>query len=175
MNQDDFIEAILAWGYKLHSTASKRWRMALVRRNADKTLVVLVRRHGVDLLESSLTLDQMMNKDGLLSISMQREGDRFAELGYTEADASIHDIALFVASQIAQDKPVPDELFGRRGIGPTEWALKHGELSKKQSGASAGGDGTMKDVYDAASNGDGEDAYLGDGMWVRPGGGTYER
>ena len=179
MNQDELIGELLAWGYKRHSTASNRWRIALVRRNAEKTLVVLMRRRGVDLLESPLTPDQMTNRDGLLSISMQRKGDRFAELGYTEAGASIHDIALLIASYIAQEKPVADELFERRGIGPTEWALKYGELAKKQrsplTGDSNDDGGSMKDVYDAVSNGDGEDAYLGDGMWVRSGGGMYER
>jgi hypothetical protein len=34
--------------------------------------------------------------------------------------------------------------------------------------------GTMKDVYDAVSNEDGEDAYLGDGMWIRSDGSTYD-
>lgn len=178
MNQDELIEHLVAWGYKRHSTASNRWRVALVRRNAEKTLVVLLRRRGVDLLESPLTPDQMTNRDGVLSISMQREGDRFAELGYTEAGTNIHDIALLIASYIAEEKPVADELFERRGIGPTEWALKYGELAKKQrsplAGGSNDGGGNMKDVYDAVANGDGEDAYLGDGMWVRASGGMYE-
>jgi hypothetical protein len=176
MNQIEFIGELLDWGYKRHSTASKRWRIALVRRNAEKTLIVLIRRHGVDLLESPLTPDQMTNEDGLLSISMHREGDRFAELGYMEAGTSVHDRALLIASHIAQDKPVADELFERRGIGPKEWSLKYGELAKSEGSALAvdlSDGGTMKDVYDAVSNGDGEDAYLGDGMWISSNGRTY--
>ena len=31
----------------------------------------------------------------------------------------------------------------------------------------------MEDVYDAVSNGDGEDAYLGDGIWISSDGRTY--
>lgn len=178
MTQTEFIDELLAWGYKRHSTASKRWKVALVYRNAQRTLVVLIRRHGVDLLESPLTAEQMTNEDGLLSISMQREGDRFAEFGYTEADTSIHDIALYVASLVAQDKLVADELLARRGIGPREWALKYGELSKgpqRRVAADVTEGGTMDDVYDAVSNGDAEDAYLGDGMWIRSDGSTYDR
>lgn len=179
MNQDEFIGEVLAWGYKRHSTASKRWSIALVRRNSEKTLAVLIRRHGVDILESPLTADQMTNKDGLLSISMQRDGDRFAELGYTEAGASIHDIALHIASCVAQNKPVADGLFVRRGLGPKEWALKYGGLANRQQtplvGDSNDDGDTMTGVYHAVSSGDGEDAYLGDGMWIRSGGDTYER
>ena len=177
MTQTEFIGELLAWGYKRHSTASMRWKIALVYRNGQKTLVVLIRRHGVDLLESPLTPEQMKNEDGLLSISMQREGDRFVEFGYTEADTSIHDIALHIASCVAQDKPVADELFSRRGIGPREWALKYGELSKgprRDPTADVSEGGTMEDVYDAVSSGDGEDAYLGDGMWIRSDGSTYD-
>ena len=178
MTQTEFIGELIAWGYIRHSTASKRWKIALVCRNAQKTLVVLMRRHGVDLLESPLTPEQMTNDDGLLSTSMQREGDRFAEFGHTEADTSIHDIALHIASCVAQDKPVANELFTRRGIGPREWALKYGELSKgtrRETAADVSEGGTMEDVYDAVSNGDREDAYLGDGMWIRSDGGTYDR
>jgi hypothetical protein len=178
MNQTQFIGELLDWGYKRHSTASKLWGVALVRRNAQKTLIVLIRRPGVDVLESPLAPDQMTNEDGLLSNSMHREGDRFAVLGYTEAGTSVHDRALLIASQIAQDKPVADVLFERRGIGPTEWALKYGELAKSEGNALAVdlSDGsTMEDVYDAVSNGVGEDAYLGDGMWISSDGRTYER
>lgn len=179
MNQSEFIGELLARGYERHSTASRRWKIALVRRSTAKTLVVLIRRHGVDLLESPVTPDQMTTEDGLLSISMRREGDRFAEFGYTEAGMSIHDLALHIASYVAQEKPIADELFERRGIGPREWALKYGELAKKKEGAVvvdlSDGGGTMEDVYDAVSNEDGEDAYLGDGMWIRSDGSTYER
>jgi len=182
MTQTELVENLLAWGYRRFSTASKKWKIALALRGAEKTLVVLIRRRGVDLLESPLNLTQMTNGDGLLSISMHREGDRFVELAYTEADRSTHGRALYIASCIAQDKPVDDDLFLRMGIGPREWAMKYGELSKgtrpghRSPGMnSSDGGGTMQDVYDAVSNEDGEDAYLSDGMWIRSDGTTYER
>lgn len=174
MKQAEFVGELLSWGYKRRSTASKKWKIALVRRNTKKTLVVLLRRHGVDLLESPLSPEQMTNADGLLSITTQREGDRYTELGYTEAGTSIHDLALHIASCVAQDQPVADELFERRGIGPREWAMKYGELSKKARGGGSEG-GTMRDVYEAVCNGDGEDAYLSDGVWIRSNGSMYER
>lgn len=175
MNQAEFESELLAWGYKRHSTASRKWRIALVRRNTEKTFVVLLRRHGVDLLESPLSPEQMTNDDGLLSISTQREGDRYAELGYTEAGTSIHDLALHIASSLAQDQPVGDELFERRGIGPREWAMKYGQLAKKARHGGSEGGGTMSEIYDAVSNGDGDDAYLSDGVWIRSDGSMYER
>jgi hypothetical protein len=33
----------------------------------------------------------------------------------------------------------------------------------------------MDDIYDACSSGDGGDAYLGDGVWITPGGGHYQK
>jgi hypothetical protein len=177
MTQTEFIGSLLEWGYKRHSTASTRWRIALVFRNTLKTLIVLIRRRGIDVLESPLTPEQLTNEWGLLSISMHRAGDRFVEFGYTDADTSIHGIALYIASLVAQNKPVADELFARRGIGPREWALKYGELSKgtrRITSTDIRKTGTMEDVYDAVSNGDGEDAYLGDGMWIRSDGSTYD-
>lgn len=180
MNQTEFIGELLALGFKRRSTASAKWKLALVLQGAHKTLALLIRRNGVDLLETSLTPDDMTIEEGRLRILSQREGDRFVELGYTEADASIHDIALHAASCIAHGNPIADEIFTRRGIGPREWSLKYGALSKRGSSYSPSSDhdlengGTMQDVYDAISNGDGADAYMGDGTWVRSDGRTYD-
>ena len=61
----------------------------MLHRNDAKTLVILVRRRGIDMLETPLQHTQMINDSGLLSVSMQRAGDRFVELSYIDSEISL--------------------------------------------------------------------------------------
>ncbi|MDI5834422.1 hypothetical protein ODY93_22985, partial [Shewanella xiamenensis] len=51
---------------------------------------------------------------------------------------------------------------------------KRTEELKKQAGERKSSRNEMLDIYDACSNGDGGPAYLGDGMWISPGGGLHD-
>ena len=172
MTIDELLSELVSMGFKCHSTASGKWKVALFHRIGVRTLVVLVRRRGVDLLETPLHHHEMINEDGLLRVSVRREGDRFAELAYLESEVSIHNRVLHVCSQFAQGGDIADENFKRLGIGPKEWGAKYGDRGKNKQG-SAGSE--MRDIYYAASSGDGEAAYLGDGMWITPSGSLEDR
>ena len=166
MTQDQLVLDLQELGFKAHATASPRWRLALSHANGGKTLFALVRRHGIDLLETTLQQREMVNADGLLSVSIRRGGDRFGELAYTESEVSIHDQVLQVCGCFVRGEFIPDTEYERQGIGPTEWAEKHGKLSNKKYSA----EGEMREIYQAVSGEDGEDAYLGDGVWISPSG-----
>jgi hypothetical protein len=116
MTQDDVLSELVAIGFKYQSTASRRWRIALFHRNATKTLVVLVRRRGIDLLETPLEHREMLNDAGLLSVTMQRAGDRFVELSYIDSEVSIPNRLLEACSEFAQDREIPEACFGRQGM-----------------------------------------------------------
>lgn len=57
-----------------------------------------------------------------------------------------------------------------RGFGPfSDHQVEPDDDHEDTEGAS------LSDIYDAISNGDDEDAYLGDGIWISPGGSAYDR
>lgn len=173
MTQDEFLSELIALGFRYHSTASPRWRVAMFHRNGAKTLVILARRRGIDMLETPLQHSEMINESGLLSVSMQRAGDRFVELSYIDSEVSIHNQILEAVSVFSSNQEIADAHFVRQGMGPTEWGAKYGDKSKIGEDRSASSE--MKDIYYAASSGDGGSAYLGDGMWISPSGSIEDR
>ena len=173
MTQDDLLSELVALGFRYQSTASNRWKVALFYRNETKTLVILVRRRGIDMLETSIPHSEMINESGLLSVSMQRAGDRFVELSYIDSEVSIHNQLLEATNAFLNNQEIADSHFVRQGIGPKEWGAKYGDKSKPAEGQSASSE--MQDIYYAASSGDGGPAYLGDGMWVSPNGSIEDR
>lgn len=172
LTRDELIAELFNLGFKPHSTASAKWKTACFFRNGDKTLYILIRVRGIDLLETPLKPGDMLNHRGFLSVSMQREGDRFVEYAYTDSSLSIHERVLDAASMFVQQGELDPTYFQRVGIGPKEWGGKYGNKSKHLPGSSGGG---LSDLYYAASAGDGEPAYLGDGMWVTAGGRLEDR
>jgi hypothetical protein len=169
MTQEELISEPISQGFLMQSTVSRKWKTALFFRNREKTVLFLIRSRGVDVLETSRMAREMVNDDGLLSVSVGRDGDRFAELSYIESEASVHDRVLDICYRAANDKAIPDALFTRIGIGRKEWGAKFGDRSKRDAS------GEMRDIYYAASSGDGGDAYLGDGMWITPNGSIREK
>lgn len=150
-----------------------KWKLALAQSNGTHTMVVLVRARGVDLLVTPLAVEEMLNSDRKLSVSMQRAGDRFVEYNYTESEASLHQQTLSAASLFVREQPIDDSYFQRVGIGRSEWASKHG--NKANAKAKAPEKGGMSDVYEALGNGDGEPVYLSDGVWLDAGGSLEDR
>lgn len=169
MTQDELVSKLISQGFKLQSTASRKWKVALFLRNREKTVVILIRSRGVDALETPCLTRDMVNGDGLLSVSVVQERDRFVELSYIDSEASVHDRVLDICNRAVNDKAIPDSLFARIGIGRKEWGAKYGNRSKHSMS------GEMRDIYYAASSGDGGDAYLGDGMWISPNGSIREQ
>lgn len=146
-----------------------KWKLALAQSNGTHTMVVLVRARGVDLLITPLAVEEMLNSDRKLSVSMQRTGDRFVEYNYTESEASLHQQTLSAASLFVSKQPIDDSYFQKVGIGRSEWASKHGSKSKTME------KGAMSELYQALGNGDGEPVYLSDGVWLDSGGSLEDR
>ncbi len=160
LTRDELIEELKAHGFRMGQTASMKWRVALAQSTGHQTMVVLVRARGIDLLITPLAIEQMLNSDGKLSVSMQREGDRFVEYNYTESEAPVHWQTLSVASLFVREQPIDDSFFQKVGIGRSEWASKHGAKAQARE------EGRMSEVYQALSHGDGEPVYLSDGVWL---------
>lgn len=169
MTQDELVSKLVSQGFKLQSTASRKWKVALFLRNKDKTVVILIRSRGIDVLETPCLTRDMVNRDGLLSVSVARERDRFVELSYIDSEANVHSRILDICHRAINDNAIPDSLFARIGIGRKEWGAKYGDRGKHSAS------GEMRDIYYAASSGDGGDAYLGDGMWISPNGSIREK
>jgi hypothetical protein len=131
-------------------------------------MVVLIRARGIDLLITPFAVEEMLNSNRKLSISMHRPGDVFVEYHYTGSDAPIHWNALSVALLFVARQPINKAYFQSVGIGRSEWAGRHGDKAKAHERVRE--EGSLSELYQVLSDSDGESVYLGDGVWLGPGG-----
>jgi len=170
VTRDEMIAQLFEMGFKPQATVSQKWKNAFFFSNGERTLFVLVRARGIDLLETPLKREEMTRDDGLLRVSMHREGDRFGEYYYTDSHIPINETVIEVATRFIQGLDIDSTYFQKVGIGRSEWGAKYGENSKRLND---GGD--HSDVYDAVCAEPGEPAYLGDGVWISPDGSLDDR
>jgi len=168
----DLVAALRKLGFRAHSTASQKWKQAFFYANGQRTLFVLVRSRGIDLLETPLDWREMLNCDGLLKISSCRPGDRFAEYYYTDSNLPVHERVLSIAMDFVGSREIDQSLFQKFGIGRREWGQKYGQ-SNRERGASE--EGSLRSLYSDLDLGDGEDVYLSDGMWLSADGSVHDR
>lgn len=162
-------------GFSHLPTASSKWKGALHLTVASRTLIVLIRSRGVDIMLTASSPESLLNPNGQLSVRTQEEGVRFGEYNYTDSDVDIHSSVVSHAQEFAQSQSLDDSYFVRKGIGRSEWGAKYGENSRPKERAASADGGSLSDLYDAVSAGDGEPAYLGDGVWIEPGGRLDDR
>lgn len=168
--RDEMIAKLFEMGFKPQATVSRKWKNAFFYNDGEKTLFILVRTRGIDLLETPLKREEMTGNDGLLRVSMHREGDRFGEYYYTDSQIPINETVIEVASRFIQGLDIDSTYFQKVGIGRSEWGAKYGKNSER---INDGGD--LSDVYDAVCGEPGEPAYLGDGVWISPDGSLDDR
>lgn len=68
MNRDEMVDALQQLGFQRQSTVSGKWRGAFFKSNGEKSMLVLVRTRGVDVLVSTLTREEMTTPEGLLRV-----------------------------------------------------------------------------------------------------------
>ncbi|WP_159690507.1 hypothetical protein [Cognatazoarcus halotolerans] len=159
-------------GFKTQTTASQKWKQALFFINGEKTLFVLVRTRGVDVLETPLKREEMTNPDGLLSVTMRRTGDRFAEFFYTDSHLPVNERVLEIASHFVNNLNIDQSHFQKIGIGRREWGEKYGEKSKRSNRENSG---SLCSLYADLAIEEGEDVYLSDGVWLSSDGSLHDR
>lgn len=158
MTRDEFIEELNAKGFRRIDTVSGKWQAAWFFTRDAKTLVMLVRAGGVDLRLTDLSIEEMANPQGLLSVSMQRLGDLVGEYHFLASGTGVHERACQVAHWFRQGEAIPADAWTKVGISRKAWASEQSR------------DADMKDVFDGIGHGDGEPIYLEGGVMLYPDG-----
>lgn len=163
--RDDMVNGLFHLGFRPQSTVSAKWMHSFHYRNGEKTLFVLVRRNGVDLLETPLKAEDMTRADGCLSVSMRRSGDRVAEYFYADNQLSVNDLVFEVATLFSEGREIDHECFQKLGAGKTELIQR----------AKAQREWDLSNIYQELAVDVGGDVYLSDGVWLSKDGVMTER
>ena len=145
---------LAATGWTRRDLVSRQFKVGYTLANAGHTCHILVRTNGFDvaLSDGVITLAELEKP---LSFS---DGDRHVRHSLNESGINL--IAHMVAFADA---------FRVNAADIETFMVRVGSSSKKKPDVEKG-DTTMHDIYDAISGGSGGAAYLGDGVYLTPGG-----
>jgi hypothetical protein len=156
-------------GFKTCLTASSAWPTTYFNERADGTMLILIRTREIDILKTPSTLVEMQKGDGKIKVCTQAEGHQYAEYHYADSKINVHREILNIATAFSANEYIDEAVFCKVGINKKEWARKYGTPVMRNVGE---GD---SELYDAISHGDGEPAYLSDGIWIDSSGRTHDR
>ena len=168
LSTEQLINEIRNLGFKRCTTASSAWQTTYFNERVDGTMLILIRKREIDILKTPSKLVEMLNDYGKVKVYTQAEGHQYAEYHYTESKTNIHKKILAIATSFADNQDINQSVFCKIGINKKEWSQKHGGPKRRNL------EGSSYELYDAISNGDGERAYLGDGVWIESSGRTYD-
>lgn len=167
LTREELINELRLIGFKRCKTASAAWKATFFFENSSGTILILMRSREIDILKTNSKFVDLLTDEGRVRVYTQAEGTQFAEYHYSESQINIHKKVLEVAKASVSNSEIDPSVFCKVGITKQEWVKKHIGDKKKSYAPNS-------DLYDAISLGDGEDAYLGDGIWIRSGGSTYD-
>lgn len=156
-------------GFKTCITASNAWQTTYFSERADGTMLILIRTREIDILKTPSKLVEMLNEDGKVKVYTQVESHQYAEYHYRDSKINVHREIFNIATAFAANEYIDEAVFCKVGINKKEWARKYGTPVIRNVG-----DGDSE-LYDAICHGDGEPAYLSDGLWIDSSGRTYDR
>lgn len=172
MTRDGLMIELRRMGFSNCSTASGKWITAFYFTHKQKTLFVLFRRRGIDLLLTSAQFTDLLNSAERLCVNSQSEGNTFTEYQYAGSHVNIHSRILRIAHMFIDGLELDATFFcpedvGITGIGNTNRSSSHRYQTTRGESRS--------ELYDAVSHGDGEPVYFGDGMWINSDGSMEDR
>lgn len=173
--REKMAEELRSMGFRSLSVASPKWRRALFLTVNEETMFVLIRARGVDIMLTAAPIPSLLDPNGRLRVRTSDDGIHFGEYSYTDSDVDIHPSVLSHAQEFSCGQGLDESYFVRKGIGRSEWGAKYGLRSKPTDAVRSDEDGSLRDVYEGISSGDGEPVYMGDGMWLVRGGSLEER
>ena len=169
LTQDDVIQRLQQLGFEPHIPRTVSWKYALIASNASQTIYFLVGRRSIDLKFYDHLRKTEVDETGKL----YTDGGLMVRNNYSGSDANVHEIILELASRLVTNTPIDEFLLS--GTGRT-WREQKSEYIRNQPKSTVvAAKDELVEIYEAISPGDGEDAYLGDGVWISPDGSLDDR
>lgn len=162
MNRETLIGMVLNIGYQAYIPRCSSWKLALVASNENSALYILIRKNGIDFKLYATNSPPQLDSEGMLYTN---DGELIRN-HYNHSVVNLHTHALKIAEKFYNNILSINEIREPQGVSWRETS------ANKQSNH---GEYSALDIYEAISIGDGEDAYLGDGMWISQDGTMEDR
>lgn len=151
-SRNDVINYLQKLGFEQYYPKSLTWTYGLIKSNKAYTIYFLIRRGGMDFIIYHGKKETILDEKDKLQVTGIPRLNRY---NYSDSKINIHIAVLTLASQFVTDTPLYKWLIPEI---PTPEPIKS---TRRSSSGSSG-----RDMYEAMSHDDGEDAYMGGGMWI---------
>lgn len=181
---ESLLENLELLGFEYFVPRTSSWKFALVKSNDIQTVYFLIGRLGIDFKFYDHVRDNNTDENGRL----YTDGGKMVRNYYWQSDVNIHHLILKVATQLSNNIPIENDFLTGQGRSINKQKSITKEAEEYQYSAHefaeeyqysahefAGRSNDMTDLYEAMSTGDGEDAYMGDGIWIKSDGSIYDK
>jgi len=169
LTREQVLEHLHNLGFEAYVPRTSSWKSAFIASNERQTIYFLIGKNGIDFKLYKDVRETKCDERGKLFT----DGGEMVRNYYRASDVVVHDLIVEIANALVANMPIDANLTSGHGM---SWRAANAGLKKIQNESFesyAGND--MQDIYDAVSLGDGEDAYLGDGMWIGSDGSMRDR
>ncbi len=169
LTRDDVLQHLQELGFEPCIPRTVSWKYAFIASNESQTIYFLVGGRSIDLKLYDYVRAAKFDERGKLFT----DGGEFVRNYYHESNTNIHELVLGLASKLVTNTPIDKSLLTGNGKSWREQKLEYIRNLPQSSACEARNE--MIEIYEAVSPGDDEDAYLGDGMWIRSDGSLDDR
>lgn len=157
--QADLMGALDDLGFQACVPRTSSWSHAFAASSRSRSMIFLFGRHGVDLKLYDVPVDFEFDASGRLCTA----GGRMVRNGYSADGADVHRLVLEIAQRFVADEPIDESLLAGQG---TPWFVRKREHARSRASLDVRARWEMQALYDEITPGDGEPAYLSDGVWL---------
>lgn len=149
------LEILQNIGFEVYTPRTSTWSFAFIASNDSQTLYFLIRKNGIDFKLYDYLRAVKIDKNN----KIYTDGGSFVRNSYEGSELDICKIILDIAHKFILNEAIEGQLLENNGA-----SLSAKELSND-----------MLEIFNGLSNGDGEDVYLSDGVWLCSDGTTEDR
>jgi hypothetical protein len=169
ITRDEILQHLQNMGFEAYIPRTCSWKYVFIASNQNHTIYFLVGKRGIDFKFYDSVRETKLDDKGKLFTG----GGEMVRNYYRDSDVNIHELILEVASRFTTNTPIDKSFTSGQG---KPWQEQKAEYirSLPKSAETCARD-EMKEIYEAISLDDGEDAYLGDGIWIGSDGSLADR
>lgn len=170
LNQEDVLQHLQNMGFETYVPRTTSWKFAFTAHNATQSLYFLIGSRSIDFKFYEAIKPIVLDEKGKLYTD---GGGMLVRNYYKGSEVNVHRLVLELASRFLQNAPIEKRYL--TGHGKTWYEQKAEYVRNLPKETALETRNEMREIYNAISLGDGEDAYLGDGIWLNSSGSSDDR
>lgn len=164
LERGELLRKLKQLGFVSYKPRTSSWQEVLICSNDTSTLYFLIGKRNIDFkIYNHLRRPKIDDKGRLYT-----DGGDIVR-NYYDSKTDIHQLTLLIASRFLENKPFEHNMLIEHGISSKT-------ISEKiKSNEHMASHHEMIELYETVKINDGEDAYLSDGVFIKPDGTLYEK